>query len=195
MPLLKREPDIYPESLFDLSETDFPWQVAHVRSRQEKALARHLAPPEAPGRNDVPEYLRSVPFYLPLIENRMKSGARVRTSWLPLFSGYVFFRGTGAERLRALQSGVVVNVLPVLDQAILSQELRQIHELQLSGARLIPYPELSPGDPVRIREGVFSGYEGVIVKEKGLDRLIVSVTMLAKAVMVDLDREALAPAS
>ncbi|MFZ2491332.1 MAG: hypothetical protein WA208_07590 [Thermoanaerobaculia bacterium] len=194
MPLLKREPDIWPDDLFELSVEDFPWQVAHVRSRQEKTLARHLVPREVAGAHATPAHLRPVPFYMPLVENRLKGGGRIRTSWIPLFGGYVFFRGKAAERLRVLQSGVVVGVLPVADQPLLGHELRQIHELQLKGARLIPYPELAPGDAVRIREGVFAGYEGVILKEKGEARLVVSVTMLAKAVLVELDREALAPA-
>lgn len=195
MPLLKREPDIYPAHLFELPHDEFPWQVAHVRSRQEKALARHLAPPHVIRAGIVPPHLAPVPFYLPLIEHRARTGARIRTSWLPLFSGYVFFRGGGAERLRALQSGVVVSVIPVLDQSVLEAELRQINQLQLSGARLIPYPDMGPGDSVQIREGAFRGYRGVVLKEKGETRLVVSVTMLAKAVLVEMDRESLAPAS
>jgi hypothetical protein len=44
MPLLKREPDLFPGDLFDLSVESHPWWVAHVKSRQEKALAQHLQP-------------------------------------------------------------------------------------------------------------------------------------------------------
>jgi len=44
MPLLKRELDLFPEGLFDLPVESHPWWVAHVKSRQEKALARHLQP-------------------------------------------------------------------------------------------------------------------------------------------------------
>src|ERR1051326_4554697 len=40
MPLLPKEQDILPETIFELTD---PWRVAHVRSRQEKVLARHLA--------------------------------------------------------------------------------------------------------------------------------------------------------
>ncbi len=34
MPILKREPDLLPEDLFDLPADRWPWWVAHVRSRR-----------------------------------------------------------------------------------------------------------------------------------------------------------------
>ena len=39
MPLLPKEPEIEPETIFELPD---PWRVAHVRSRQEKVLARQV---------------------------------------------------------------------------------------------------------------------------------------------------------
>ena len=60
MPILKREPDTYPDSVFEMTD---PWWVAHLRSRQEKVLARYLR-----------EY--QIPFYLPQMEKRVRRGGR-----------------------------------------------------------------------------------------------------------------------
>ena len=179
MPILKREVDAFPETLFELEQ---PWWVAHVRSRQEKALAR---------------YLQSfhVPFYLPQIEKRVRRNGRTLTSYIPLFGGYLFFRGEDEERSRALRSGFVVNVLDPLDQATLAGELAQIHALQLGNGRLTPHPYLAPGDFVVVTEGGFKGYRGQIVREKGKERLVVSVSLIRQSVSVELDREHLAPST
>jgi hypothetical protein len=43
MPILRRESDIFPDDLFfSMSLESAPWEVVHVRSRQEKILARVL---------------------------------------------------------------------------------------------------------------------------------------------------------
>src|SRR5512140_4043821 len=185
MPLLKREPDMYPQSLFELSEADFPWQVAHVRSRQEKGLARFIGPDQR--KSDMVELLPgTVPFYLPQIENKLKSGGRTRSSWVPLFGGYVFFRGGREERMKVVKSNLVANVIPVLDQALLQEQLFQIYDMQKKGLHLIPYPEITTGDMVRIREGVFKGYIGQVVRERDELRLIISVSAIGKSVVVEL---------
>lgn len=180
MPLLQREADHFPKEVFDLSTTDFPWEVAHVRSRTEKALARHLGT------------LR-IPFYLPLGERRRRRGGRSFVSYIPFFPGYVFLRGGAASRIQALRTNLVVRLLDVPDQALLDRELRQLRALQEAGASLTPFPWLGPGDAVRVQEGPFRGYLGVIVREKGGRRLVVSVSMLQRSVAVELEREALAP--
>jgi transcription antitermination factor NusG len=177
MPILKREPDAYPESIFEMTE---PWWVAHLRSRQEKLLARYLRD-------------REIPFYLPQMEKRARRSGRTFVSYLPLFAGYLFFRGGREEKLSALKSNVVVSVLEPLDQAEISQELKQLHALQLTDAQLRPHPFVSPGDAVLITEGAFEGYRGVVLKEKGTMRLIVSVSFIRQSVALEIDREFIRP--
>jgi len=177
MPILKREPDAFPESIFAMTD---PWWVAHLRSRQEKVLARYLR-----------EY--QIPFYLPQMQKRIRRSGRTFVSHLPLFAGYVFFRGGRDEKLRALKSNVIVNVLEPSDQAEISAELKQLHELQLTEAELVPHPYVGPGDAVLITEGAFQGYRGVVLKERGVSRLIVSVSFIRQSVALEIDREFIRP--
>ena len=58
-------------------------------------------------------------------------------------------------------------MIDVSDQAQLTAELQQIRQLQASGAFLTPVMDLVPGDAVRVEEGAFSGYTGVVTEERG----------------------------
>lgn len=178
MPLLAKETDIQPEDLFALPADAFPWGVAHVRSRQEKSLARHLVQ-------------QAIPFYLPLTETKRRRAGRTFVSHLPLFPGYVFYRAPEGKRDVLWRSEVVANLIPVSDHEQLTRELEQLRRLQIAGAALKPYHELVPGEPVRIVEGAFVGYTGVVLRGKGHDRLVVSVSLLKQAVSVEFDREVL----
>jgi transcription antitermination factor NusG len=178
MPLLPKESDFYPEDLFDLPAEDVPWEIAHLRSRQEKTVARLLR--EA-----------GKPFFLPQIEKTKKSSGRTFVSHLPLFPGYIFVRRVAGLRETLWRTNAVANMLEVPDQEELSAELLQIRQLQASGAVLTPYDGIVPGDTVRINEGVFSGYTGVVMKERGSLRLIVCVSILHKSVAVEFPHKLL----
>jgi transcription antitermination factor NusG len=183
MPLLKREVEISPLNLFEPSaaEAELPWWVAHTRSRQEKALARYLLPLD-------------VPFFAPQHEKRVRRGGRSFSSYLPLFPGYVFFRGSLESRQTVLRSQLLVRILAVPDQDLLHRELADLRSLQDSGASLVPYEEFQPGDAVRVTAGPFQGYSGVVVREQTRLRLVVSITMLRKTVAVEFERSVVSPA-
>jgi transcription antitermination factor NusG len=178
VPLLKRGPEVFPQSLFDSMAVDAPWTVAHTRSRQEKALARHLEPLE-------------VAFYLPQYERRVRRSGRDFVSFIPLFPGYVFLRCDAGARDAVFRSGLVVRLLEVRDQVLLDGELRQLRSLQIAGASLTPYEQLVPGDLVTIADGPFRGHRGRVVREQSGLRLIVSISMLRQSVAVEFDRSCL----
>lgn len=179
MPILKREPDAYPESIFAI---DQPWWVAHLRSRQEKAFARYLRD-------------HAIPFYLPQMEKRIRRNGRTIVSYLPLFGGYVFFKGGPDEGSRAVRSHLIANLLVPLDQPELTAELQQLHQLQITDKKLVPFPYVGPGDTVLITEGAFRGFRGVVVRERGAERLVVSVSFIRQSVAVEIDRDYIRPQS
>ena len=179
MPLLRKEIDLHPPDLFELSSEARPWLVLHVRSRQEKVLARHLLQSE-------------IPFYLPLIERRWLSSGRRRVAFVPLFPGYVFARPLSSELADVLRSNVIANVIDARNQqAELQAELAQIRRLQLAGASFEPKDTFVPGDAVRITNGAFEGYTGIIMRESGRDRLIVQLTLLRHSVVVEFESQRL----
>jgi transcription antitermination factor NusG len=176
VPILRRESDIFPLDLFSIPVETLPWEIVHLRSRQEKVLARVLA-------------TRAQPFYFPQIEKVVRRNGRNFKSFLPLFGGYLFLRRTDETRKILWSTGVVTRVIGVEDQRLLDGELKQIRALQEAGASLTPRTDLVAGDRVRIAEGVFSGYTGTLLRERDAVRLVVSITSLSKTVVAEFPRE------
>ncbi len=119
MPILRKQSDIFPENLFDLPTAESPWEIAHLRSRQEKSVARLLT--EA-----------GMPFYLPQIEQRTKRSGRSFVSHLPLFPGYMFLRRVDGLRETLWRTSAVANMINVPDQDQLTAELLQIRQTPAS---------------------------------------------------------------
>jgi len=178
MPVLSREPDLFPECLFDSAQRaelgERLWWVMHTRPRQEKCLAREL-------------YRERIPFYLPLIPRRWRSRGRVITSHVPLFAGYVFVFGDGEERIATLGTGRVVRSLEVPDQEGLWGDLRQTEQLLASRARITPESRLRPGKIVEIRSGPLAGLRGTILRGATGRRFVVHVDFMQQGASVLLD--------
>ncbi len=177
MPILQAEKCLYPD---DLLETPLPgddesrWWVLCTKPRQEKALSRHLD-------------AHQVPFYLPLIKNSRIYRGRRRTSYNPLFPGYVFMQGGDQERIISLSSARLARILPVEDAEQLRAELRSIARLIATDAPLAPESRLVAGHRVRVRNGPFGGLEGTVLKRRGRNRLLVSVNFVQCGASIDID--------
>lgn len=179
MPILSREPDLFPIDLLDRDPADVDvtrsWWVVHTRPRQEKALARRL--------------LRlAIPHYVPQIEQTSRSPAgRRRVSYVPLFPGYAFLFVDDEERVRSFSSNSIVRLLEVPDGEQLRADLQQINRLTEMGRPLMAEPQLPPGSAVRITRGPFENFEGRILDYRAGRRLLVVVNYLQQGVSVELD--------
>jgi transcription antitermination factor NusG len=176
MPILHREPDLFPNDLLDSRvASEQPWWAMYTLARQEKKLMRYLTEHE-------------IGFYAPVITRRYRSpNGRLRTSYQPLFANYVFVNGDEQQRYAAVASGTVSRCCVVNDTQELVADLRQIHNLIGKEAPLSPESKLVPGQRVRIRNGSFAGYEGVIVRREQEVRLQVVVRFMNQGVSVLLD--------
>jgi transcription antitermination factor NusG len=176
MPILKREADIFPDDLLVSPEAiSEPWWAMYTLARQEKKLMRELAQ-------------QKLAFYAPVIQRRYRSpNGRLRASYEPLFSNYVFVCGNEDTRYRAVCTGCVSRVMPVTQPAELVADLRQIRALILTDAPLSPESRLEPGQRVRIRNGPFAGYEGVIVRREKEVRLQIYVRFMEQGVSVSIE--------
>ena len=179
MPLLPREPDIYPADLLDPAKNTFAagtrWVAFYTLARREKDLARRLG-------------ARRIPFYSPLVKRRLKSpGGRTRESFVPLFPGYVFARVDDEQRRMALATNTVARWLPVLDEGQLLDDLRSIKRLIDADVPLTPEARLEAGHAVRVRSGPFLGLEGMVIERRGRQRLLVSVRLLSQGVSIELE--------
>ena len=152
------------------------WWVFYTKSRQEKALARHLVS-------------KRVPHYLPLQQKTTLWRGRRLCSLVPLFSGYVFLFVDAEERVAALASNRVARTIavPASGQQQLEGDLLQIHRLIESGVPLCPESRIEPGQLVRIKSGRLAGLEGVVTKRRAETRLLVAVNYMQQGASIEVD--------
>jgi len=182
MPLLKPEQDIWPLNLLDAPEENAvvpsetaPWWALYTLARFEKKLMRQLIEIQ-------------VPFFGPTIARRYKSPqGRIRTSFEPLFANYVFIQGDEMARYNAVCTGSVSRYMSVADPAQLVEDLRQIRQLILTKAPLAPELRLEAGQKVRVKSGIFKGFEGTIIRRENEIRLLISVRYMGRGASVALD--------
>jgi transcription antitermination factor NusG len=185
MPILKKENDIYPESLFSdpalYDARDRNWWCLYTRSRQEKELNRRLL-------------THQIAYYCPTIPKRYRSpNGRIRTSYIPLFPNYVFMLGNEDERIDALTSNCISRCTLVTEREQFVEDLCQIRQLVLKGVPLTPEGKLEPGQRVRVKNGPFIGYEGVVIRREGKTRFLLALRFLEKGVSMELDEGSLEP--
>jgi len=179
MPILNREPDIFPEDLFDndqlLTDAKRKWWCVYTMSRREKDLMRKLR-------------RSKIAFYGPVIGKRYRSpNGRLRTSYIPLFPNYVFMLANDTERYEAMTSNCISKCTEIKQSGELINDLRQVLTACQSGIPLTPEAKLQSGDQVRVRTGPFAGYEGEVIRREGKTRLLLSVRFLEQGVSMEMD--------
>ncbi|MBM4011677.1 MAG: antitermination protein NusG [Planctomycetes bacterium] len=185
MPILPKQRDIFPDDLLEErvgqpGEAISPasassWVAFYTLARREKDLMRKLS-------------AAGIPFYAPLVRRRLPAaGGRVRTSWVPLFPGYVFSPVDDEQRRAALASNVVSRWLSVPDTRMLVVDLRAIKRLIDSERPLTPEARLEAGQTVRVRSGPLRGLEGMVVSRRGEERLLVAVRFLNQGASIELE--------
>jgi transcription antitermination factor NusG len=177
MPLLALETDLYPADLLD-REAAVPgraWWVLYTMSRREKELMRRLLG-------------AGIGFYGPLVKHRKRSPeGRVRSSYLPLFAGYVFLHGDDDERRAALATNCVSRCLAVSDSDELVRDLKQVRRLIEANVPLTPEARLEAGQRIRVCSGSLAGLEGTVIKRHGQQRLLVAVEFLQQGASVQIE--------
>ncbi len=150
------------------------WWVLHAKPRTEKVLAAHLTQ-------------GGIRHYLPLVSVRHTYAKSKVAFEKPLFPGYVFLFGGGEERLAALRTNRVVNVLRVADQNVLERELKQIQGALDAGAALELFSGIEIGTRCRVVLGSLRGIEGVVTSMSGRSRLHLAVTVLGQSAVLEID--------
>ena len=171
------EGESIPESVL-AADSPGLWYVAHTRSRNEKILAKELS-------------RLGVYHYLPLTRRvtRSPQTRRLSRSIVPVFPGYVFFKGTEEQRYRALRTNRIASVLDVPNQAELVAELLHVQTLLTTTNDFAVADRLCVGDWGRIIAGPLTGIEGLITSRSNVLRLSMNVTILGQSVSVEVDSD------
>jgi transcription antitermination factor NusG len=154
------------------------WYALHVRSRHEKSVAAQL------------EAKRSEVF-LPLYQTRSRWADRWKTVELPLFPGYVFCRFAPAERSLIRATSGLIDIVRVAGEPapVETGEIEAIRAVVNSSLSIEPYPDLVAGQSVVMAQGPLCGLVGVLTEIRKSLRLVVSIELLRRSVLVEVDRD------
>lgn len=108
---------------------------------------------------------------------------------LPLFPGYLFVRMAAVDRLRVLQVPGVVRIVGFNGQlaALPDEEIEGLKKGLSGGVRAEPHPFLTAGRRVRVKRGPFEGREGILLRRKGKLRLVLSIELIMRSLVIDVD--------
>ena len=152
------------------------WWALYTRHQHEKTVAEMLS-------------AKGFEVFLPLYESTRYWKDRCKVISLPLFPCYVFIRGELDRQLQAVTTPGVHMVLGSGDGIALipNGDIEAIRKIVQEPSQVEPHLFLTCGERVRVIRGCLQGIEGILLRKKNLSRLIVSVDMLAQAMVVEID--------
>jgi len=165
-----------------INRLDTAWWAVYTRHQHEKAVSEMLS-------------AKGFDVFLPLYESTRRWKDRRKVLSLPLFPCYLFVRG-GIDRRRQVLTTPGVHMILYRGQHVAivpDSEIEAIQRAVEGPLRVEPHPFLKCGTRVRIKRGTLEGVEGILVREKNLYRLILSVEMLAQSVAVEIDASSVEP--
>lgn len=156
------------------------WYAVYTAARHEKCVAQQFG-------------LRGIEHFLAVYESVRRWKDRSVRVQSPLFAGYVFVHMPLCERLCVLQVPGVVRLVGFngMPAALDSEEVKSFQRAVVHGLNLAPYPYLGAGRRVQITGGPLAGREGILVRRKGPARVVVSIDLIQRSVLVDVDADML----
>jgi transcriptional antiterminator RfaH len=163
------------------------WYLIYTKPRQERLARENLE-------------RQGYPAYLPLVAARRRREGRIVTVTEALFPRYLFVRLSPEwDDWRPIRSTLGVTALvsfgniPARVPDALMEMLRAREDAR--GLQDLPRPEFNPGDRVRVVEGAFAGYEGVLRGRSGQDRVAVLLDIIGQANRVQVPLRLVEPAT
>jgi len=156
---------------------EMPWHVLQVRSNYEKRVANLLT-------------VREIESYVPFYRERTRWTDRTVMTERPLFSGYVFAQLPSRSRTTALTTPGVVRWLGDEERNLVSHaELDEIRKGLASEKMLRPHRGVAKGTWVRVRRGLFEGYEGIVEEFRQNCTLILTLAAVQRSISLQVGCE------
>jgi transcriptional antiterminator NusG len=156
------------------------WYALHTMSHCEAKVANYV---RAVG----------VEVFLPDYVSRRQWNDRVKTIRCPLFPGYVFGRFQRKLPPAALSASGLAHVVGFADgpAAIPDEEIHAVRRMVESGLNVCGGPMLKIGKRIRMRRGPLKGLEGRLEQIRSQFRLVISVELLCRSVVAEVDPDAI----
>jgi transcription antitermination factor NusG len=153
-----------------------PWYAVWTRARAEKIVAEQLQ------RKQIEAFLPTVPRW-----SRWKDRKK-KIDW-PLFPGYCFARFDPGYTLDILKCVGVARIITFDGKPapIAHVEIAAIQRLVSTQLQFDPCPLLHEGDLVEVIHGPLMGVVGRLIHKGPQAKLVLSITMINRAVAVTFD--------
>ncbi len=154
-----------------------PWYAIYTRSRHEKRVAEQLE-------------RKQIETFLPLCSEVHRWQDRYQKVEVPLFRGYVFaqFDHDSPARSSILRSTGVVKIVGFGQEyaAIPAEQIVSLQRLMDTRAHVHRHRFLQVGQRVTVVSGALAGLEGILVKVKTQDRLVIAIEPIRQAIAVEV---------
>jgi transcription antitermination factor NusG len=169
-------------SAAELDLTSDRWYALYVRSRHEKTVENSLRS-------------KGYTVFSPVYRTKRKRVDRIAEIEVALFPGYVFCQFDCNKRLPILMTPGVVGVVGRANrpEPVDDAEIASIRTVALAGRPVQPWPFLKFGQRIRLQSGPLAGVEGIFLRIQDEDHVIVSVSLLQRAVSVVIENDAAVP--
>ena len=184
---VEMEDELTTRQIDHLTSPSAKWYVLWVRSHCEQQVHDQLA-------------AKGFQLFLPRMDTwARRNGTRYRTS-VPMFPGYVFVHHV-MDKASYIVIRKATGLVKLLGEqwdrlAVVSDgEIQTVQKIHQSRMPALPHPYLREGQPVRIKDGLLAGVEGILIRinpNKGL--LVVSIHLLQRSVAVEVDCTLVVPA-
>ncbi len=158
------------------------WYAVCVYPRHEKAVKSYLN-------------RRGVNSFLPLYRSVRRWKDRQKELELVLFPGYVFVNLDVHDRLKVLESPSVVRFVTFQGRpaSINENEVQSLAAGLEAGVKAEPHPYIREGKRVRVVRGPLAGMEGMMKRRKDRYRLVLSIDLIMRSVMLEVDEADVEP--
>ena len=159
-----------------------PWYALSVKHQHEQPVRAAL------------EY-KGFEALVPTYRARKHWSDRTKELNLPLFAGYVFCRFSLDQRITILDTPSVSRLVGFggSPMPVAAEEIAALQKAMSAGAPMRPWPQMQPGDRVRVERGPLRGIEGQLVKDDGGFQLLISVELLQRRVAVRVEADVVVP--
>jgi transcription antitermination factor NusG len=140
--------------------------------------------------------MRNVENFLPTMRQLSQWTDRKKEIEVPLFAGYCFARFSLVDRLPVLQSQGVVRVVGSggRPEPIPDVEIESLRKLISSSSDYDCCSYLREGMIVEVVRGPLQGVKGRLVREARPCRLVLSISLIQRAVSIEIDAASVAAA-
>lgn len=154
----------------------FPWFAVRVKSNHEKAVCSHLD-------------MKGFESFLPVRRTRNRWADRFKIVDTPLFGGYVFSRFERSWSNAILSTPGVLQITGMGGQPepVLDTEMAAIRRAVEANAQLQECDFFVKGRRATVVRGAMAGLEGTVVDLKQKSRLVLSISLLQRSVMLEID--------